>query len=157
MSRLSRLIIFENFFGKSAINGNCLSCNEIIHKTINTWHRSHIIPMSRGGPDIYMNILPLCAPCNINMRNEYLVKYLLRKNLIYQNNYWSLNEQIMHAIRSWDPICIGKIGEYRCNFRKYGVDRVSCNRHIKIESYYKNNFVSTQTILTAYVKNLIKL
>lgn len=40
--------------------GVCIYCNE----PIDTAHRDHVVPRSRGGPDTAANIVVCCAKCN---------------------------------------------------------------------------------------------
>lgn len=56
----------------------CQVCNvaEMVANDSSTWQRGHIFSASLGGPDICINLIPMCGPCNRKMGNLTLFEYL---------------------------------------------------------------------------------
>jgi 5-methylcytosine-specific restriction endonuclease McrA len=45
-------------------SGNCAYCDA------EALHMDHVIPLSRGGEDVILNVVPACAPCNLSKGNK---------------------------------------------------------------------------------------
>lgn len=55
----------------AAYGGTCAYCDAPAE------HLDHVVPTSKGGPDVSHNLLPACAPCNLGKSNKSLAEWAL--------------------------------------------------------------------------------
>ena len=72
MSRLPRHRVWYQCNGLKE-EAKCCLCDGIMIKkslrgTRGEWHVEHVYPLSRGGPDIYPNLITICGKCNLSMK-----------------------------------------------------------------------------------------
>jgi 5-methylcytosine-specific restriction endonuclease McrA len=64
-------------------NPKCVFCN---HKlTDKNATIDHIIPISKGGNNCQLNLIPCCIECNSERGNQNFYQYLKQKNFRYKN------------------------------------------------------------------------
>lgn len=68
-----RFLTWREFIGTD-IYGKCWCCGDEI--SYENWHAGHVIPASKGGPDVVENLRPVCPSCNLSMGNEYMGDYI---------------------------------------------------------------------------------
>jgi glycyl-tRNA synthetase (class II) len=132
-------IPFENIwlsYCYSRLSDNCRVCQKIINKdehtgTENSWNRSHIISIAKGGPDILTNLIVLCETCNMEMRTDDLFEFMVKKQKITQEEADNFRIIHMERIRTYDPVCtaITNAGT-RCTNRKVLLQFNTCTTHM---------------------------
>src|SRR2546426_694465 len=85
--------------GKHVGSSMCLCCNKI-EITQLEFHGGHIMPVSKGGDDSVQNILPICASCNLSMRDKYMDDF--QRQLGYTNIVSRPNTEI----QSQNPVFV---------------------------------------------------
>jgi 5-methylcytosine-specific restriction endonuclease McrA len=50
--------------------GRCVYCEAPAE------HLDHVVPLSRGGRDILSNVVPACAPCNLDKASQTLAEWV---------------------------------------------------------------------------------
>lgn len=58
-------------------NFKCMNC--LVPISADTWHKDHVIPLSRGGGRAISNIQLLCAPCNRRKYNKLPHEFALEE------------------------------------------------------------------------------
>lgn len=59
--------------------GRCAACKSKLKKG---FHRDHIKPLSKGGPNDIKNIQLLCPPCNISKKDKDAVAFMQKKGYL---------------------------------------------------------------------------
>jgi hypothetical protein len=132
-------IPFENIwlsYCYARLSDNCRVCQKQINKdehmgTKNSWNRSHIISIAKGGPDILINLIVLCETCNLEMRSDDLFEFMVKKQKMTKeeaDNYRSIH---MDRIRNYDPVCVANTNAgTRCTNRKVVLQFNTCTIHM---------------------------
>lgn len=68
--------VWKKYF-KNDLIGNCLCGVELNKKGI--WHAGHIKAWCKGGDTIVENLLPTCAPCNLEMGSQNAIEFFKNK------------------------------------------------------------------------------
>lgn len=75
----TRRNIWTRYWGRS-MDGQCSVCGNPIW--LENFDAGHIIPVSKGGSDNILNLVPICRGCNQGMKTENLIEY---KNKAYSH------------------------------------------------------------------------
>lgn len=87
-------IVWRNIYGSSFDGVDCKICEnkKISFDKRKEWHMAHIVPFSKDGSNELDNLRPICATCNLSMRNNNLVDYCKKK-------YTEKFDQIMKELK----------------------------------------------------------
>ena len=137
MSRCDKEAIFSDYVGNPfQLIAKCPICDSKIKKdaiqgSLWAFEKGHIFPMSKGGPDVYTNLIPLCRSCNRSMGSKNFWDYKLEKGKISPEEARASYIQTKELINKFDPICeeIQQNGS-RCTNRKFGYIHNWCKSHI---------------------------
>jgi hypothetical protein len=76
--RATRQIVFNNAFGSEARKGLCYCCKKATIDALNSdWHEGHIVSRKCGGSNDPENKRPVCATCNLAMRDNHMYDYMV--------------------------------------------------------------------------------
>ena len=67
----------------------CVYCGDFLKET--DWHLEHYVPLSKGGKNVFNNILPSCSICNFMKHNLNASKFYnqclkISKNYLFKND-----------------------------------------------------------------------
>lgn len=69
---------------KGVFNNECSYCGMGESEHIDKWgerlHQEHVIPLSKGGPYVYENIIPACKFCNLSKGNKDMLSWYRSKS-----------------------------------------------------------------------------
>jgi hypothetical protein len=139
MSRLDRGNIWSQWFGNDTTH-ICPSCQKVTmrQEDSQTWQVEHIFKMSKGGPDIYPNVIPICVDCNSKNRPyENTFQYMVCLGVITHQQYNTEIESLRQRIHDWnaDPNCTQNTKKgHRCTRNRVGKDEIYCAQHLEIEN-----------------------
>lgn len=130
MSRLPFENVWVSYYGCS-IQGECPICNCMIYVddhqyTPNSWNRSHLISVARGGQDIYPNVRPICVKCNRAMGANDVWTYLSTLGVMTEEYATHLRYEHMRTCLNYSMKC----KEYGCNNNRVSLLLDQCNRHL---------------------------
>lgn len=78
MRRVSRYLrdkVWKYYFNTSLI-GKCYVCCNQVTKYNYGWHCSHVIPLSKKGPNTIDNLRVCCPNCNLKMKTKNLYEFI---------------------------------------------------------------------------------
>lgn len=79
-AKKKRFRLWYTYFGENE-KGNCYSCMNRIRLNDMGWHCGHILSAYDGGEKELGNLHPICAPCNNEMREQHMYRYMIYKEL----------------------------------------------------------------------------
>lgn len=138
MSRRPRRWVWYQWFGVNTA-ATCPACRvrKMKRDDCKTWHREHIIRLALGGPDTYVNLIPICAHCNLKMgkRCASTYEYMALKLGVISVQQALLCVAQQHALNAnFDPVCNASLKKgSRCANLKCGKDEQRCWLHIKAQ------------------------
>lgn len=56
--------------------GLCAYCDQPLG---DSWHKDHLVPKSKGGPDVFENYVPACGKCNGSKSDHHVIEFIDRK------------------------------------------------------------------------------
>lgn len=57
-----------------SMDGRCWCCNDAI--TFENWHAGHVLAHTHGGKNTVDNLRPVCAACNLSMRDTHMAQFI---------------------------------------------------------------------------------
>ena len=63
-------------------DGCCFSCMNKMKLDSPSWHCGHVISNKEGGPKTIGNLHPICAKCNLDMKEQHMYRYMVYNNKI---------------------------------------------------------------------------
>lgn len=113
---------FDPALGKVLLNNKtlfgrdrhtCAYCGNYFHNT-NLLSRDHIIPLSKGGPDTWMNVVTSCKPCNARKGSKSLKEAKMELLYIpYVPNYYE------HLLLQRRNVCADQMDYLKSGLPKY--------------------------------------
>ena len=86
--------VWYKYIGLDVGSAKCICCNFNTISQLN-FEAGHIVPQSKGGPNIINNLLPICSDCNRSMSNthmeEYITKYHHNNLDLFQSKKYNLS------------------------------------------------------------------
>lgn len=92
-----RQMTWRKYIGDT-MDGKCWCCNDVI--SFEQWHVGHVIPVSKGGPDIVDNLRPLCQSCNLSMSNTPIPEFISTYNMKGKGSKEFFDDDIIGQINS---------------------------------------------------------
>ena len=103
--------------------GRCAYCGIWI-PPFSRWHMDHMLPVSRGGPHTYGNVMPSCAHCNLSKSNMTVDEYRQ-----------ALRDRVFATIATLD-VTVNRMTFGRCQFAEINDFVHTINNH-KIVFYFE--------------------
>lgn len=131
-----RYELWYNYFEEFEI-GNCFCCLDEIHFDNPGWHCGHILSDYEGGLKEHDNLHPICAKCNLSMKEQHMYKYMIYNQV--------------EGIRNLDPSII----------EQYSEDHNLCQEITRILSDIKgernkSNLYITQAVSGWFIRKSMK-
>lgn len=136
MTRRDRFDVWEQWFGEQE-STTCMVCytSLMVRNNSKTWHVEHIIRAAHGGPDTMINLVPICADCNLKMHKDCKCTFQYMERLGTMSTAEAVHRyKHQLAINStYDAVCTAKTNSgKRCTRMKFGKDQDWCRMHYKI-------------------------
>jgi HNH endonuclease len=138
MSRLDRWKVWYQW-NYNAEQATCPVCKvkTMLRDDSKSWHREHIISCRVGGPDVFPNIVPICASCNLKSNQyDWTFDYMMDIGTMNAKQSGLEKQRILNEIR----VFISNLKcEYmtlhgnRCKHGKFGKSQSFCWTHHKKE------------------------
>lgn len=86
----------------------CPVCQKsVMHKQCSPhdWERGHIISVSRGGPDVWPNLVPICVGCNKAMGADSVFQYLVQIGKLSKHEADAQEKEHKAKLGAYDAQC----------------------------------------------------
>lgn len=71
-----RYTLWYHYYGTNKI-GNCFCCMCTLNLDDPAWHRGHVLSDYDGGEKSLENLRPICAKCNLAMKQQHMYRYMI--------------------------------------------------------------------------------